>query len=1628
MKSGSLLAFSLLSTIAALAANGQSPTRASAGEAARLHRASAQLLEQPFHFEALPPSGAVERYSAAGPGYGMELTPAGVSVVLVHGQAGTGAGAAPEALQLKMTLLGANESATAEPLDKATSVSNYILGNDASAWRMGVAQYQRLRFTGIYPGIDVVYYGNGGRLEHDFVVQPGAAPARIQMRFPQERPSIDSAGDLVLAQDGGGIRLLKPVAYQPAAKTPSQRDSVDVQYRIAANGDVSFALGNYDRTRPLVIDPVLSLSTYIGSFNDVINGVALDAAGEIYVTGEAYAAFGLTTKNPVLTAGTGTYNAFIAKLKADGSGLIFSTYIGGNKVDSANGIALDGNGNAYIAGKTSSTTFPTMAAAQATLGVSSCYSSFVTCYNGFVTAIKADGSALIYSTYLGGSVNDQVNSIAADSSGDAYVTGSAQSPSFPKLNAYQASFDGGGTCSAGSCGDAFVTKLSPAGALVFSTFLGNTGNNIGNGIALDGSNNIYITGQGNYDFPQASKLLFNGSNLSVTSGAFITKMAANGASLVYSDVVPGGKGTAIAVDSGGAAYVTGVTGGATTFPVTTGAYSSTKSEIWAFKLLADGSAFAYSTYIGGNNNASNLDASTAIAVDGSLNAWVTGFTETATFPTASPIQSMVGGLFDISADGGTTFSVSNSGLLGTPTAILLDPANPGTLLVSDGGLYISTNRGQTWTAVATTGLTSTSISSLQRSISSSTTLYAMTPSGLFRSLNNGVAWTLQAGTGLPSLVGTSLTVAVDPANASLIYSSQASVGQPFVFSSSNGGSTWTSVSTGLPASGNISFLIADPKNSGTVLAGIGTKVYRTTNGGASWTASSTTLPSQMIALSLDPENPSTVYAGTVFSGYYVSTDGGNTFTAGNSQFSFYATGIIVDPSNSNTIYAIRTQAPYWAIYKSTNGGSTFTATPFVNSSPTLLTIDPAYNNYLYVPTTPTETAFVTQIKPDGSGLLFSTFLDGIGNSEFWGMALDSSGLPVLGGFTDATNFPTTNSGVRPSVSGGIASPEIARPLDDPNPPTGTSSGGIGTTSGTVVHLTNNAAALTLTETITPSLVATNGTPTYAFHITNTSSTVTATNVLFSWIPATGSLTNLSNLTTIGFACTPGPAAVTCTMPSLAPSSSAYVNVTPTAPVLGVFTDSSYVEATDSYEVTASGTLTVANTADLGVVVSLPAFIAGGVQFGSEVVVTNAGPATAVAPNFTFSVDSGLTGLGYNTVDNGLGTFFCENAPTYTPGLVNATSISCKLKDLPSGQSVTWYGIMTAANTGAVTGTATATVSSSTPDPNSANNTNSAGISIFPPSADLQARTPSEYTNEYKGSLHPIFAVDINNLGPNTAENVVVTISLGSGLTSEGGGPPCCGCDHGTYSGLGTATVTCSTPALSQGQRLHLYFTLNPLAIGTFPVNVSVASATGDPNPSNNTSSSNFTLTGTLSSFAWIVNANGTVSTLDGSGHPRTIGPAHPRISPITSGGGLTSGTTAAAIDSSGDVWLAGTASVAEFNSSGNVLSGSGYTGGGLGASGSSSTGIAIDGVSSVWVSNSNGSVTWLSNSGVPLSPSTGFTGGGLSAPSSVAVDNAGTVWVTNSGNNSVTRIFGGGVPTTTPLATAQSILTLGSQP
>ena len=378
MKSGSLLAFSLLSTIAALAANGQSPTRASTGEDARLHRASAQLLEQPFHFEALPPSGAVERYSAAGPGYGMELTPAGVSVVLVHGQAGTGAGAAPEALQLKMTLLGANESATAEPLDKATSVSNYILGNDASAWRMGVAQYQRLRFTGIYPGIDVVYYGNGGRLEHDFVVQPGAAPARIQMRFPQERPSINSAGDLVLAQDGGGIRLLKPVAYQPAAKTSSQRDSVDVQYRIAANGDVSFALGNYDRTRPLVIDPVLSLSTYIGSFNDVINGVALDAAGEIYVTGEAYAAFGLTTKNPVLTAGTGTYNAFIAKLKADGSGLIFSTYIGGNKVDSANGIALDGNGNAYIAGKTSSTTFPTMAAAQATLGVSSCYSSFVT--------------------------------------------------------------------------------------------------------------------------------------------------------------------------------------------------------------------------------------------------------------------------------------------------------------------------------------------------------------------------------------------------------------------------------------------------------------------------------------------------------------------------------------------------------------------------------------------------------------------------------------------------------------------------------------------------------------------------------------------------------------------------------------------------------------------------------------------------------------------------------------------------------------------------------------------------------------------------------------------------------------------------------------------------------------------------------------------------------------------------------------------------------------------------------------------------------------------------------------------------------------------------------------------------
>jgi len=347
---------------------------------------------------------------------------------------------------LRMKLRHANPAAKVTGADELAGTSNYFIGNDPAKWRSNVPTYAKVKYEGIYPGIDLVYYGNQRQLEYDFIVAPGADPRRIEFDVRgAKRIRRDEHGDLVLKMGEGEIRLHKPVVYQ---EKNGARQEIAAQYAITEQNRVGFEVVGYDSGRPLYIDPLI-YSTYLGgSGDDTGYGIAVDSAGNAYVTGYT-SSTDFPTMNPLQpTYGGGAYDAFVAKINAEGSALVYSTYLGGSNDDQGNRIAVDSAGNAYVTGTTSSTNFPTMNPFQAANGGGT---------DAFVAKLNSPGTALVYSTYLGGSDNDFGYGIAVDSSGNAYVTGGTYSTDFPTKNPLQATFGGG-------LSDAFVAKINATGS------------------------------------------------------------------------------------------------------------------------------------------------------------------------------------------------------------------------------------------------------------------------------------------------------------------------------------------------------------------------------------------------------------------------------------------------------------------------------------------------------------------------------------------------------------------------------------------------------------------------------------------------------------------------------------------------------------------------------------------------------------------------------------------------------------------------------------------------------------------------------------------------------------------------------------------------------------------------------------------------------------------------------------------------------------------------------------------------------------------------------------------------------------------------------------------------------------
>ena len=459
---------------------------------------------------------------------------------------------------LRMTFTGANPTPRIAGLEALPGKANYFIGNDPAKWQTNVPTYAKVRYEELYPGIDLVYYGTHRQLEYDFVVRPGADPSRIALEFTgADRLELDPAGDLVMHTAAGQIRQRKPVIYQ---EVEGVRKEIPGGYAVRGSQEVGFRVAAYESGRPLVIDPTLDYSTFLGgSSSDQGLGIAVDANGGAYVTGKTSS---LDFPTTVGTFGGGT-DAFVTKLDPSGSTLVYSAYLGGISTDEGRGIAVDATGNAYVTGS-----------GQNGFAVTS--GAFDTTFNGglidaFVTKLNAGGSALVYSTFLGGSGNDEGFGIAVDGNGSAYVTGKTGSLDFPMTVGAFHTTSGGGT-------DAFVTKLDPSGsALVYSTFLGGNNTDEGHGIALDAAGSAYVTGvTASADFPVTAGTFdatFGGN-----TDAFVAKINPSGSALVYSTYLGGAnqdQGNGIAVDATPSAYVTGYTF-SDDFPVTSGALQSVR--------------------------------------------------------------------------------------------------------------------------------------------------------------------------------------------------------------------------------------------------------------------------------------------------------------------------------------------------------------------------------------------------------------------------------------------------------------------------------------------------------------------------------------------------------------------------------------------------------------------------------------------------------------------------------------------------------------------------------------------------------------------------------------------------------------------------------------------------------------------------------------------------------------------------------------------------------------------------------------------------------------------------------------------------------------------------------------------
>ena len=640
------------------------PGRGAIIDRAAQARALARYRSLPLFFEKnRGQTAASVKFFARARGYSLYLTATEAVIVMPPAEAAK----TKAAVVVRMKMKGAN----AEPSVRGRAIlpghTSYLLGNNAAKWRTGAEHFAEVEISQVYSGIDMVYYAKHGQVEHDFIVAPGADPGRILIGFEGSKSlRLDRSGNLIIGVEGGELTYNAPELYQMAG---AKRVAVKGRFVLAGGKSVRIAVGDYIKSKELVIDPALAYSSFLGGTTiDEAFAIAVDAAGNAYVTGQ-------TNSNPFpgvagefqSAFGVGaTNNVFVSKINAAGTALLWSTYIGGTGADVGNAIAVDGANRVYVTGSTTNS------------GT-----------DAFVAALNADGKTAVYVDVFGGPGTDVGNGIAVTPAGVAYVTGATNSSA---INTFPVTA-GAAQTTAGGASDAFVAEFTAAGAQVYATYLGGVNADSGNAIAIDGLGNAYVTGQCGDTFVAVAAFptVFKNTITGATD-AFIAVLNAAGSAFTYKTYVGGSgidSGSGIAVDGSGNIYITGFTFSAD-FPgagfVTVGQTTiSTAPDAFVFKLhpgnpgggTNDG---VYATFLGGSGD----DRATAIALDAGGDVYLTGTTTSGDFPSVGPIAgggALVGSpeafVAEIGPTGGTVGFSTYLGGTG-PTngqGIALDSAN-----------------------------------------------------------------------------------------------------------------------------------------------------------------------------------------------------------------------------------------------------------------------------------------------------------------------------------------------------------------------------------------------------------------------------------------------------------------------------------------------------------------------------------------------------------------------------------------------------------------------------------------------------------------------------------------------------------------------------------------------------------------------------------------------------------------------------------------------------------------------------------------------------------------------------------------------------------------------------------------